>query len=86
MGTSTMNISFFRIVPTNVKLVDERYAGGRGETQMFAGAEFQVDNVYNVLDELPVSEQGTISGQAPAHARSRPGRRSPARAGRPTSS
>jgi uncharacterized protein YhbP (UPF0306 family) len=62
MGTSTMNISFFRIVPTSVKLVDERYAGGRGETQMFAGAEFQVDNVYNVLDELPVSEQGTISG------------------------
>jgi uncharacterized protein YhbP (UPF0306 family) len=55
MGTSTMNISFFRIVPTNVKLVDERYAGGRGETQMFAEAEYQVDNVYNVLDELPVS-------------------------------
>ena len=58
-----MNISFFRIVPTNLKLVDERYAGGRGETQMFDGAEFQVDNVYNVLDELPVSEQGTISGK-----------------------
>ena len=63
MGTSTMNISFFRIVPTNLKLVDERYAGGRGETQMFAEAEYQVDNVYNVLDELPVSEQGTISGK-----------------------
>jgi CRP-like cAMP-binding protein len=63
MGTSTMNISFFRIVPTSVKLVDERYAGGRGETQMFAGAEFQVDNVYNVLDDLPVSEQGSISGK-----------------------
>jgi uncharacterized protein YhbP (UPF0306 family) len=63
MGTSTMNISFFRIVPTSVKLVDERYAGGRGETQMFAGAEFQVDNVYNVLDDLPISEQGSITGK-----------------------
>jgi uncharacterized protein YhbP (UPF0306 family) len=63
MGSSTMNISFFRIVPTNVKLVDERYAGGRGETQMFDGAEFQVDNVYNVLEDLPVGELGLIAGR-----------------------
>jgi uncharacterized protein YhbP (UPF0306 family) len=63
MGSSTMNISFFRIVPTNVKLVDERYAGGRGETQMFAGADFQVDHVYNVINELPVGEVGVIAGK-----------------------
>jgi uncharacterized protein YhbP (UPF0306 family) len=63
MGSSTMNISFFRIVPTSVKLVDERYAGGRGETQMFGGAEFQVDNVYNIIEDLPVGELGLISGK-----------------------
>ena len=59
---STMNISFFRIVPTDVKLVDERYAGGRGETQMFSGAEYSVEQVYNVIEQLPVGELGLISG------------------------
>ena len=44
-----MNISFFRIAPTDIKLVDEAYAGGRGETQMFAGAEYNVEHVYNVI-------------------------------------
>jgi uncharacterized protein YhbP (UPF0306 family) len=63
MGTSTMNISFFRIVPTSVKLVDERYAGGRGETQMFAEADYSVDNVYNIIEDLPLSEQGVIAGK-----------------------
>jgi uncharacterized protein YhbP (UPF0306 family) len=63
LGTSTMNISFFRIVPTDVKLVDERYAGGRGETQMFAGADFAVDHVYNVIESLPVGELGLIAGK-----------------------
>ena len=62
LGSSTMNISFFRIVPTDVKLVDERYAGGRGETQMFSGAEYSVDQVYNVIEQLPVGELGLISG------------------------
>ncbi len=62
LGSSTMNISFFRIVPTDVKLVDERYAGGRGETQMFSGAEYSVEQVYNVIEQLPVGELGLISG------------------------
>ena len=62
LGSSTMNISFFRIVPTDVKFVDERYAGGRGETQMFSGAEYSVDQVYNVIEQLPVGELGLISG------------------------
>src|SRR5688572_16404747 len=63
LGSSTMNISFFRIVPTDVKLVDERYAGGRGETQMFSGAEFSVSQVYNVIDQLPLGEQGLVAGK-----------------------
>lgn len=63
LGSSTMNISFFRIVPSDVKLVDERYAGGRGETQMFGGAEYSVDQVYNVIEQLPVGELGVIAGK-----------------------
>jgi CRP-like cAMP-binding protein len=30
---------------------------------MFDGAEFQVDNVYNVLEDLPVGELGLIAGR-----------------------
>lgn len=63
LGTSTMNISFFRISPTDVKLVDEAYAGGRGETQMFAGAEYQVDHVYSAVRDLPLGEVGIIAGR-----------------------
>lgn len=62
LGASTMNISFFRIAPTDIKLVDESYAGGRGESQMFAGAEYHVEHVYNVISELPVEEVGLIAG------------------------
>jgi uncharacterized protein YhbP (UPF0306 family) len=63
LGASTMNISFFRIAPTDVKLVDETYGGGRGETQMFAGAEYRVEEVYNVVGDLPPGTVGVISGR-----------------------
>jgi CRP-like cAMP-binding protein len=62
LGASTMNISFFRIAPTDIKLVDETYGGGRGETQMFAAAEYKVDHVYNVVRDLPAEEVGVIAG------------------------
>jgi len=62
LGASTMNISFFRIAPTDIKLVDETYAGGRGETQLFAGAEYHVEHVYNVIRDLPATEVGLIAG------------------------
>lgn len=63
LGASTMNISFFRIAPTDVKLVDETYSGGRGETQMFSGAEYRVEHVYNVVRDLPSTEFGLIAGK-----------------------
>jgi CRP-like cAMP-binding protein len=62
LGASTMNIAFFRIAPTDIKLVDESYAGGRGETQMFSGAEYHVEHVYNVISDLPLEEVGLIAG------------------------
>jgi hypothetical protein len=63
LGSETMNISFFRVVPTDVKLVDEDYGGGRGETQLFSGAEYRVEHVYNVLSDLPSEEFGLIAGK-----------------------
>jgi hypothetical protein len=63
LGASTMNISFFRIAPTDVKLVDESYGGGRGETQMFSGAEYHVEEVYNVVRDLPPGSVGLIAGR-----------------------
>jgi CRP-like cAMP-binding protein len=63
LGASTMNISFFRIAPTDVKLVDESYGGGRGETRMFSGAEYRVEHVYNVVRDLPATDFGVIAGK-----------------------
>jgi CRP-like cAMP-binding protein len=63
LGSSTMNISFFRIVPSDVKLVDENYGGGRGETHLFSGAEYTVDHVYNAISDLPAEEFGLIAGK-----------------------
>lgn len=63
MGASTMNISFFRIAPLDLKLVDESYAGGRGETRMFGGAEYRVEQVYTVTSELPSADVGLVAGK-----------------------
>ena len=63
LDASTMNISFYRVAPTDIKLVDETYGGGRGETQMFAGAEYQVEHVYNIVSELALDEVGMIAGK-----------------------
>jgi uncharacterized protein YhbP (UPF0306 family) len=63
LGASTMNISFFRIAPTDIKLIDETYAGGRGETCMFEGAEYRVAEAYTVTSELPIGDVGLVSGR-----------------------
>jgi CRP-like cAMP-binding protein len=63
LGASTMNISFFRISPTSIKLVDESYGGGRGETRVFAEAEYRVEDIYDVVRELPPGEAGLIAGR-----------------------
>jgi uncharacterized protein YhbP (UPF0306 family) len=63
LGVSTMNISFFRIAPTDVKLIDESYAGGRGETRIFEGAEYRVEEAYTVTSELPTGDVGLVSGK-----------------------
>jgi hypothetical protein len=63
LGSSTMNISFFRIAPSDVKLVSETYGGGRGETQLAGAADYEVEHVYNVMSALPAEDVGFIAGR-----------------------
>jgi quercetin dioxygenase-like cupin family protein len=51
-GSQTTNISFFRIAPLTAKLVDESYAGGRGETQL-GQLEYRQAAVYDAFGDLP---------------------------------
>jgi hypothetical protein len=44
-GGSTQELAFFRIAPSSLKLVDEHYAGGRGETRM-ADVEYRDEVIY----------------------------------------
>jgi hypothetical protein len=44
-GGATQELAFFRITPSSLKLVDEHYAGGRGQTQM-ADVEYRGQSVY----------------------------------------
>jgi hypothetical protein len=67
LGSSTMNVSFFRIVPSDMKLVNETYGGGRGETQLLAGAAYEVQHVYNVLSDLPATDVGLVAGILQRH-------------------
>lgn len=62
LGASTMDICFFRIAPTDVKLIDETYGGGRGDTHFFGRTDYRIQHVYNVVRDLPTLDLGSISG------------------------
>jgi hypothetical protein len=61
-GSRTESISFFRIEPLNVKLVDESYAGGRGETQL-GELEYRQQAVYDAFGELPAQTAAGITAK-----------------------
>jgi hypothetical protein len=64
-GSTTADISFFRIQPLNVKLVDESYGGGRGETQL-GELEYRQQAVYDVFGDLPVQTAAGITARLQA--------------------
>jgi cyclic nucleotide-binding protein/pyridoxamine 5'-phosphate oxidase-like protein len=64
-GSGTENISFFRIEPLNVKLVDESYAGGRGETQL-GELEYRQSAVYDAFGDLPIQTAAGITAKLKA--------------------
>ncbi|MEA2271369.1 MAG: voltage-gated potassium channel [Solirubrobacteraceae bacterium] len=61
-GSQTTDISFFRIEPLNVKLVDETYAGGRGETQL-GQLEYRQQAVYDAFRDLPEQTAAGITAR-----------------------
>lgn len=60
---STMSISFFRIVPTDLQLIDNRAAtpvATRGDSSAF-GADFLRERSYSVVANLPTQDAETVT-------------------------
>ena len=60
---STMSISFFRIVPTDLQLIDNRAAtpvATRGDSNAF-GADFHRDRAFSVVANLPTQDAETVT-------------------------
>jgi CRP-like cAMP-binding protein/uncharacterized protein YhbP (UPF0306 family) len=60
---STMSISFFRIVPTDLQLIDNRAAtpvASRGDSNAF-GADFHRDRGFSVVANLPTQDAETVT-------------------------
>lgn len=59
---TTMSISFFRIVPSELQFIDNTQGGGESQDGTF-GAEFHTERAYSVFDELPLQRQESIAAQ-----------------------
>jgi CRP/FNR family transcriptional regulator, cyclic AMP receptor protein len=57
---STMSISFFQIVPTDLQLIDNRAVAARGESNVF-GADFHRDRSYSIVAKLPTQDAETVT-------------------------
>ncbi len=56
---TTMSISFFRIVPTNINYIDNTEDGASAAAGAF-GAEFHQQRAFSIFDDLPVEQVDTI--------------------------
>ncbi|HLM86560.1 MAG TPA: cyclic nucleotide-binding domain-containing protein [Solirubrobacteraceae bacterium] len=59
---TTMSISFFRIVPTELQFIDNTEAGGRSEDGTF-GADFSRERAYSVFADLPFQRTDSVLGE-----------------------
>jgi len=59
---STMSISFFRIIPTELQFIDNSQTPEQGREGTF-GAEFSRERAYSVFDDLPVQMIDDIAGE-----------------------
>jgi uncharacterized protein YhbP (UPF0306 family) len=60
---TTMSISFFRVIPTDLEFIDNTGSGGRTEGTF--GAEFHRERAYSVFTDLPVEQIDTIGALLP---------------------
>ncbi len=56
---TTMSISFFRVVPTNINYIDNTEDGASAAAGAF-GAEFHQQRAFSIFDDLPVEQVDTI--------------------------
>jgi uncharacterized protein YhbP (UPF0306 family) len=59
---TTISISFFRIVPTNINYIDNTEQGAAAAAGAF-GAEFHKQRSFSIFDDLPVQEVETIDAE-----------------------
>jgi uncharacterized protein YhbP (UPF0306 family) len=59
---TTMSISFFRIVPTELQFIDNTGAGGKSEDGTF-GADFSRERAYSVFSDLPTQRIDSVAGE-----------------------
>lgn len=59
---TTMSISFFRIVPTELQFIDNTQTGGESRDGSF-GAEFTRERAYSVFSDLPTQRIDSIAGE-----------------------
>jgi CRP-like cAMP-binding protein len=60
-GSSTMGISFFRLVPTDVQFIDN--SSGTVERGDEFGLNYRRERVYSIFGDLPIQESMTVSGE-----------------------
>src|SRR5277367_6832861 len=59
---TTMSISFYRIVPTELQFIDNTQAGGKSEDGTF-GADFSRERAYSVFSDLPTQQIESVAGE-----------------------
>jgi uncharacterized protein YhbP (UPF0306 family) len=59
---TTMSISFFRIVPTELQFIDNTDKGGKTDDGTF-GADFSRERAYSVFSDLPVQRIDSVAGE-----------------------
>jgi uncharacterized protein YhbP (UPF0306 family) len=59
---TTMSISFFRIVPTELQFIDNKDAGGKSDDGTF-GADFSRERAYSVFSDLPVQRIESVAAE-----------------------
>ena len=59
---TTMSISFFRIVPTELQFIDNGGSAGKPEEGTF-GADFSRERAYSVFSDLPVQRVDSVAGE-----------------------
>jgi uncharacterized protein YhbP (UPF0306 family) len=59
---TTMSISFYRIVPTELQFIDNTEAAGKAQDGTF-GADFSRERAYSVFSDLPTERIESVAGE-----------------------